>query len=314
MNKRFLWISAVALTALALSFNAFAQPGGQRGQGGPGQRGQGGPGGPGQRGQGGTGGPGGMAMAMPGGGMMIGMLLRNEEVPKMLELTAEQREALQKIFDDARAQRPQGTPGTPPNLDDMRRRTDEIQAKVNQVLKPNQQEKVKELTFQLSGGLDSRFLDERALEVLQLTAEQKDKIRKISEERVEAGRNAMQGVDFRNMSQEDRDKFRTDMEARAKKYGDQVKDVLTAEQKEKAEKLTAGAAEVREKLGIGQGGATDRGSSRRNDRSGQGGPRDNYVPGADSWRPGQGTPQSTPNPNGGSRFRNNTRNNAGNAN
>jgi len=293
MNKRIFWISAVVITASALSLHAFAQPvGNQRGPGGP-RQGQ-------MNGQM----PGGFGMDRMGGGNFI---FRNEEAAKMLELTAEQRESIQKILEEARAQRPQPQQGggTPPNPEEMRQRIDELQTKINQVLKPEQQTKLNEMSFQLTNGLDSPMLSGRTLEVLELTAEQKAKIRQISGERNAAFRTAMQGFDFRGASQEEREKFRADNEARGKTYSDQIKAVLTAEQREKAERLIAGATELREKLGIpqpGQGRGPERGQDQgRGQRPRQDG--SDYRPGDGSWRPGQDVPNSGGNPSGTSRFR-----------
>ena len=311
--KRTFWISAVVVTVLAISLaDVIAQPGGggQRGQ--RGQQG-GGPGGP-PGGQGGQGGQGGFAFGGgPGGGMMggsIGMLLRNEEAAKMLDITAEQREALQKIAEDARQQfRPQGQPGQPggqaPDLAAMRQRADEMQAKVAQVLKPAQQEKAKELVFQVANGLEARALDERMLDVLALTADQKAKIRVIADKRGEEMREAMQNANIREMSQEERTKFVADNEARGKKYNDEIKALLTTDQKAKAEKLTAEAAEVRTKLGIPQPGQRGQGQGQQRQGGPQGG--QGYTPGANAWRPGQDTPNSGA-PRQRSNFNRNTQN------
>jgi hypothetical protein len=132
------------------------------------------------------------------------------------------------------------------------------------------------------------------LEVLNLTQEQKDKLRQMQDERMASVRENFQN--FRDMSEEDREKMRTKMEEDQKKFSEQVKGLLTAEQKAQAEKLSAGAAEVREKLGMpaqpfqGRGPMGGRGA---NDRGGRGGPGgDGYRPGSGSWRPGQGTPDS----------------------
>jgi Spy/CpxP family protein refolding chaperone len=233
----------------------------------------------------------------------MGMMFQNPEFAKMLELTPEQTTSLREVFresmEDFRRQAPQpGGAGTPPNPDQMRQRMeqlmDSMQTKVDQVLKPHQQTKARELTFQLTGGLDSAFVSSRTLQVLELTPAQKEQLLKITEARNLENRNAMQpGFDPRNATPEEREKFRTDMEARNKKFSEQITALLTPEQKEKAGKLTADAPALREKLGIpapGQPG--QRGPQGRQNR-GQGEgppPGGQYAPGADSWRPGQDTP------------------------
>jgi len=255
---------------------------------------------------------------MMGGGGGIGMFMRNEEAVKMLELTTEQTEKIQKILEDARTSRPQPIQvvGQPPNPDEMRQRMEEARqrmdatyAKINkEVLKPEQVVKSQELMFQVAGGLDSPFLDVRTLEILVLTDDQKAKVRQILEARDTATREAMQGVDIRGMTPEQRQTFFAAGGERAKKFNDQIKDQLTADQKAKAEKLSAGATEVREKLGIGQPGqGRGQGTAGPGQGRGQGPPPGApFVPGSNAWRPGQDTP------NGGgtnpqrSRFRNET--------
>ena len=277
MKKHIFWICAVAMTTFALSLNAVAQPGG-----GPGGRGPGG----GQRGPGGFGGgPGGFGMG-PGGGFV-----QNPEFAKMLELTPEQTKDIEKVFEDSRReiqeQMRQTPPGAPPNFDEMRQRMerfmDGIQTKTDQILKPEQQMKSREMMFQLAGGLESPMLGVRTLETLNLTDAQKEQVRKVLAERDEALR---AGFNFRDATPEEREKFRTDMEARNKKLSEQITALLTPEQKAKAEKLTAEAPALREKLGMPAPG------QQRGQQRGQGGPggQGGYTPGADSWRPGQGAP------------------------
>jgi Spy/CpxP family protein refolding chaperone len=279
MNKRILWIFAVAVTVFALSFNVFAQPpgpGGGRGQGmGPG---------------------GGMGMAGGAGG--FGML-QNPEFAKMLELTPEQttslqtaiREAGEKFREEMRSQ--QGA--APPTPEQMRERMekffDGMQVEVNKVLKPAQQTKARELTFQMTGGLISPVMGIRTLETLELTDAQKEQVRKIMNDRDAENRAAMQGFDFRNASQEEQEKMRAGMEERGKKYAEQIKAILTPEQQAKAERLTTEAPALREKLGIpapGQRGA----QQGQRGRQGQQGPT--YTPGADSWQPGRPVPNASP--------------------
>ena len=235
---------------------------------------------------------------MIGGG--VGMVLQNPEFAKMLELTPEQSTRLQDIMREAseeRRQQMQGMQqgGTPPNPEQMRQRMeqsmDATQAKVDQVLNAQQRTKAREVMFQLVGGLNSPMLSERTLQILELTDTQKEQVRKIATARAEENRAAFQGgFDFRNASQEERDKFRTDMEARNKKFSDQITALLTPEQKGKAEKLTAEASALREQLGLpapGQGGT--RRTQGQGPPAGQG-PAGGYVPGANSWQPGQPTP------------------------
>ncbi|MDR3232523.1 MAG: hypothetical protein LBT46_02435 [Planctomycetaceae bacterium] len=277
--KRFFWTIALFLTASA-AMAVLAQP--------P----AGGPGGGSGRGAGiGFGGP--------------GALLQNEKVKAEINLTDEQVAQLKKVseeFQPPRRERggnrgeqagPGGANPAPPSREEFEKRRTELQNKINQILKPEQLAKVQVLTFQLGGGLDSPFLGARSLETLNLTEEQKTKIKAIEDQRGEKLRAAFQ--DARNLSQEEREKRRTEFEASGKEFAQQIKAVLTPEQKTKAEQLTAEAKEVRQKLGIpeaGQRGGQQRGDGERRERGGDG-----YRPGANSWQPGQGAAGQEPQDN-----------------
>lgn len=336
MKKRILWTVAVTITAFAVSLNAFAQPGGGQGggrQGGqqPGggqQRGQGqnpgGPGGfmpgggaPGMPGQ--PGGPGmGAQPGMPPGGMGFGRMgmggmgnfLQNPEFAKMLDLTSEQTDALQKIAQDIGEEIRttiggfQGTE-TMPNFNEIGQAIGKItggaQEKINGVLKPEQRTKASEMAFQLTGGLDSPMVgmmgNFQTLDALALTDAQKEQLTKLLEERNAANLAAIQDVDIRGMSQAEREAFRTEREAANAKYAEQIKGVLTDEQKAKAEKLTAGAAELRDKLGMTAPGQQGQAGQQRGMQQGNRQPAGPYSPREGSWTPGQGTnagPQQPP--------------------
>ncbi|MDR1962807.1 MAG: Spy/CpxP family protein refolding chaperone [Planctomycetaceae bacterium] len=233
----------------------------------------------------------------PGGG--VELLIRNAEIKSQLGLTEEQVGKLVKLSEELRARRGERRQGNnPPSAEEMKKfreeaekRFDESQTKVNQVLTPEQQEKLKTLQFQIIGGLDSPFLNVRSLDVLNLTDEQKAKLKAINEQRETESRAAFEKrgqVNWRELSQEAREKLGAELqaenEARTKKFGDQIKAILTPEQKEKADKLTAESKEIREKLGFGGGNRERReGGGGRSDRGGE------YRPGENSWRPGQGT-------------------------
>ncbi|MDR2705440.1 MAG: Spy/CpxP family protein refolding chaperone, partial [Planctomycetaceae bacterium] len=233
----------------------------------------------------------------PGGDFAAGgieLLTRNAEIKSQLGLTEEQVGKLGKLSEELRARRNDRRQGSgPPSREELQKfreefekRLDESQAKIDQILTPEQQEKLKTLQFQLIGGLDSPFLGVRSLAVLNLTDEQKAKLKAINDEREAESRAAFEKrgqVDWRKLSQEEREKLGAELQAenevRTKKFAEQIKTVLTPEQKEKAEKLTAEAKEVREKVGIGT--RERRGGDDRPARDGG-----EYRPGQDSWRPG----------------------------
>lgn len=253
-----------------------------------------GPGGP-SRGPGGPEGP----------GMGIGFMLQNDQIKERLSLTDEQSESLKKLSDEMREQRgrlfrgrqgqgPGQGPGRGerPSLDEMEKMRKEMEnqqekmnQKINAILTPEQQGKYKELLFQMGGGLDSPFLNSRMLETVNLTEEQKAKIKAIEEERGKEFRESMEQrgtrPDIRGMSEEERrahfEKMRAEGESLRKKYSEKIQSVLTPEQKEKAQKLTEEGKDLMPQR-RGPGGP-------RGERGPEGG---EYRPGADSWRPGQG--------------------------
>jgi len=287
-SKRVFWILAVVLTVFALSLDAFAQPpGGGDGPRGPGMSGRG-PRGP------------GMGMGGPGMGEVL-RVVQNPEFLKMMEITPEQFTAIQSGVMEAmqrmRETMPPPQPGEMPNPNQMRQRMDQmvdtIQAEVDKVLKPEQRTKLREVAFQLTGGLNALNMPfgggVRALETLDLTPAQKEQVRATMEKRDAEIQAARQGFNFSEATPEEREKIRAEMEALNKKYADQVTDLLTPEQKAKAENLTKEAPAIRETLGLpAPGSRPQRGPG------GPAGPAGGYTPGADSWRPGQAAPTAAP--------------------
>jgi hypothetical protein len=158
-------------------------------------------------------------------------------------------------------------------------------------------------------------LNDQLLDVVELTDAQQEQIRKLRSEREAEGIAAMneRGVglpfDWQNATQEERDKYvatqvadqmanREVDEARLKKYADQIKAVLTPEQKTKAEKLTIEApALVGKFLGKKQDapkpvGQEQRGQQKQDEKQGKSEqtPAYIYVPREGSWRPGDPLP------------------------
>ena len=131
---------------------------------------------------------------------------------------------------------------------EIRARSDEQWASIGKVLNADQLAKFKEIYFQAANGFNAMQLDARLLGTVNLTDEQVKKINEIADKRSEENRAAMQGRQGggAGFSPEER----TAMRERNSKYADQIKAVLTDEQKKKAEDLTAGAETLREKLGL----------------------------------------------------------------
>jgi len=293
--RNVLWIAAVAVTVFALSLDAIAQPGGQRGQGqGQGQRGQG-------------------AAQQPGQGMMGAQqtpqtLLRNEEVGKLLTLTEAQTTALNELFAQGRGAGvgQQGQQLTAAErVAQQRTRTAEQWAGIAKVLNAEQLKKFNDIYFQANvpvvrqnapadAPVQIMNLNVYLLGAVDLTADQKEKIAKIANDRDDAGLAAggfggAQGGG-QQLTQEERQARLVAARERNTKANDEILALLTAAQKAKIEELKAGAPALRTALGIGQrqpGAGAQPGAGERQPR-GEGGA--GFQPGQGSWQPGQGAP------------------------
>jgi len=319
--KRILWVSATVVTIFALSLSAIAQgPGGGQGQRGQGQ-GAGGAQGQGQRaaaqgqGQGqGFGAQGPAQMQMGGGQTTPQQLLRNAEVIRILALTEAQTTALAPVL---RPAAPAGAPGAPGNVGrqqggpnatatpptaaelaqratEQRQRTTELWTGINGVLNATQQAKFKEIYFQVNVPVVNpnapantpapvMSLDAFLLGVVNPTADQVTKINAIVDARNAAAATATRPA--QGAGQEEMTAFRNAATARNTKANDDIKALLTDDQKKKIDELTAGAAEVRRTvIPTPAPGATQRGGAAG------GGAGGGFVPGQGAWQPGQQAP------------------------
>ena len=276
--RKFAGMFILTLVFVAAAQLAFAQ------QGGGGGRGQGG--------------PGGGAGMMGGGGMMAFM---SEEGRKDLGLSEKQVEDIRTTFRDSFQG---GGQGQFPGRDateaerekfraDMEKRMDETIGKVEKIFTSEQLTKARARAFQAGNGYNGLANNPFAQRALNLTDDQKAKIRTLQREQMQGRAGGQgQGANFRDMSQEEREKFFSDMRTRAeenqKKLADGIKGILTDEQKAQGEKMLSEtpdyikkAIEDRAQRGPGQGGR----------QGGNGGA--NYRPGEGSWQPGQGGGQGT---------------------
>jgi len=185
--------------------------------------------GPGGRGQG--------RMGMRGGGGL--MLLGIPEVQKELKMTpeqveklrAKQSEVLQAIRD---IRQKAGGPQAIQNMsaEDQQKLMDKVQAVQNkavaEILNADQQKRFRQLELQQAGV--GAFMRKDVIEELKLTKEQTEKIRALQREQQQAVRGAFQGVDFRNMTPEDREKMQAKMAGLRKAALDKALAVLTEEQ------------------------------------------------------------------------------------
>ena len=194
------------------------------------------------------------------GSISVALEFQEPKLNKMLELTEEQTAELQKITSEATKMIRQLPPGSPPQflaamLKHVETILTETQAKVDEVLKPEQRTKFREILFQLAGGLNLPPLNEHVFECLKLTDVQKWQIRELATERVPARRAAEYVIlDTHNRTPLPREELSNRLEAARQqieaKYIEQLKSFLTAEQRAQAEKLTAEIPALHERLGL----------------------------------------------------------------
>ena len=186
------------------------------------------------------------AQGRRGGGQFGGgglQLLRIAEVQKELKMTPEQvgkidakqqevRQAMQELRQGGNQQQ-----ASDEDRAKMMTKMQEIQTKaVKDILDEKQMKRFNQLQLQQGGPL-SLARKEVATE-LKLTEEQQTKIRKIQTDLNDERRSAMQGVDFQNMTDEERTKMMTKMQDMQKAAGGKVEAILTDEQKKQWKEMT----------------------------------------------------------------------------
>jgi Spy/CpxP family protein refolding chaperone len=217
------------------------------------------------QGPGGGRGRGGFGGGFGRGGSSISGLLRMEEVQKEISVTDEQKAALEKASEERRAQFAQGggvnfgelqnLPEEERNkrMEEFRKTMEESQKKsdeqIKAILKPEQIARLNQLRVQQEGlGALNR---EEVQKELGLSEEQVGKIKAATEARNARG-SAPAGVNFQDLSEDDLRKMREEREARVKKYDEEMKAVLTADQTAAFEKMKG--AEFKFPAGGGFGG------------------------------------------------------------
>ncbi|HVX13956.1 MAG TPA: hypothetical protein VHC22_22420 [Pirellulales bacterium] len=215
------------------------------------------------RGRGGRGGFGGGGF---GGGMFGAVgLLRMEEVRKELNVTDEQNKEIEAAMAQLAPPGGGGGFGGPDlsdeerqkRMDEMRKRGEEVQAKVNKILKPEQSARLKQLSLQQQG-VNALTRPEVAKD-LGLTKEQEEKLTAIQEA---ARPQRREGGGFQNLSDEERQKLFTEMRERQAKVQTEMLAVLTDEQKTKFAEMKGKEFDFPAFGGFG-GGAGGGGNRRR---------------------------------------------------
>ncbi|MDR1492310.1 MAG: hypothetical protein LBT05_06290 [Planctomycetaceae bacterium] len=253
MTKKMIVFSAAILALLATASLAVAQPGGR----------------------GANNAPSGFNF---GGGLGV---LFNEDARKDLGITEDQVQKLREAGEKLRGQFTPPQEGQRPDPTQLREQFQKIQQENRQnlesILDKDQVTKYDVLVFQQSGGLEGRFVTVDSLRALNLTADQQKKIQEINEKAFTAAR-PPEGFDFRNATQEERDRFRTAGEEARKKATEDLKAVLTKDQLDKAAELTKSTPEYLQRRGTqprGEGGRGGESSSRRGEN-------------LNNWQPGRG--------------------------
>ncbi len=243
-----------------------------------------------QRGQGGRGGAGGGGFGSRGGGSMFGgrgggdmtqTLLRIEAIRTELEISPDQEEALTKMQEQGRTERPSADFR---NMSEeertefftkMRKQAEERNAKMKEqleeVLFPEQLERLQEINIQLQGIAALR--NEDVAKELKITDAQKKELEEVQAGMMEKMREGMRELftsgGGREGMREKIEKMREDME------GD-VLGVLTSDQKKKFEEMKGEKFEMPEgAFGRGgqggRGGFGGRGGGEQGGRGGRGG-------------------------------------------
>ena len=253
LSRKVTGLLSVALLAFMVT-PAMAQ---QRGQGGQGGRGGAGGGGFGGRGGGGS------MFGGRGGGDMTQTLLRIEAIRTELEISPDQEEALTKMQEQGRTERPSGDFR---NMSEeertefftkMRKQAEERNAKMKEqleeVLFPEQLERLQEINIQLQGIAALR--NEDVAKELKITDAQKKELEEVQAGMMEKMREGMRELftsgGGREGMREKIEKMREDME------GD-VLGVLTSDQKKKFEEMKGEKFEMPEGA-FGRGGQGGRG-------------------------------------------------------
>ena len=241
-------------------------------------RGQGGQGGRGGGGFGGRGGAGGSMFGGRGGGDMTMSLLRIEAIRTELEMSPDQEEALTKMQEQGRPERPNADFR---NMSEeertefftkMRKQAEERNTKMKEqleeVLFPEQLERLQEINIQLQGIAALRNAD--VAKELKITDAQKKELEEVQAGMMEKMREGMRELftsgGGREGMREKIEKMRADME------GD-VLAVLTSDQKKKFEEMKGEKFEMPEgSFGRGgRGGFGGRGGGEQGGRGGRGG-------------------------------------------
>src|SRR5262245_6784377 len=122
------------------------------------------------------------------------LLLRNETVQKHLELSDDQKSQVTKLAEEQQGQGGGRRGGGGGGGADFAQRQEELRKKVNDILLPNQQERLAQISLQVRGAAQALVNDEKLAEKLTLSADQKQKLTALNEEYQQKRRDARQNA------------------------------------------------------------------------------------------------------------------------
>jgi len=226
------------------------------------------------------GGPGGFGRGMGrfnGAGARL-MYLQNDKVQKELELVDDQKDQIKKLGDKSRENMREMFSGLQDLPQEERQeKMRELQPKmeesqkalgkqVDEVLMPNQRDRLKQITVQIQG--TGALSDEEVAKELALSDDQEKQIQQVRQEAFEKMReNFRPGA---GGGDNDRDARRERMQKAQKETDDKVLAVLTSEQRDKFEKMKGEKFEFDPSQLFGQGGFGGPGGGGRGQRRGGG--------------------------------------------
>jgi hypothetical protein len=175
------------------------------------------------------------------GGMNPLALLQAEPIQKELELSDDQKASITKLAEDNR-----GGGGGGQSPEERQQRREEMQKKINDILLPNQQERIEQITLQLQGA--RALSDTKVADKLQLNDDQKKQLADLSSEYRQKIMDLMQGGG--PPDREAMGKLRTE-------ETDKAMGVLTSDQKDQFTKMQGKKIEIDQAQlfrGMGRGG------------------------------------------------------------
>jgi hypothetical protein len=205
-----------------------------------------------------------------GFGASSSQLLGTPEVQKELGVTDEQKGLIEDMVADIREKMREAFAGggfqdfqnlsqeeRQKRREENRKKGEEIQKKademVSMILEQNQLDRLQQLKLQREGV--NAFSRDEVAQKLNLSQEQRDKIRKIREEAFpEPGSGGGGQQNFQNMSDDERREFVTRMRERGEKMNTDILAVLTPDQKANWEKMQGKPFDFPQPQGFGGGG------------------------------------------------------------